>query len=611
MDSSSDIKKLLIDLNKKNLINEKQFIQALDDLKHIPEEIQNNLVPLIDMYGLQTTNAELQHFDQSLISIETKMNEIAQLWEKGALSKDETKTMLFELVSQKNRIKNLRKSLQLRIKTIISRLKQLNRTSDFDLETFISLLLQHDEEKKMEEITYKFSKSWEKYSKAHENEEEIKRVSQKLDELESDILGELMTPITEEDRVVFDLDDIIKPIDQDKKERPSLLKTKPLEKEFPEEELVQPVSTTQELKSLSIWDVVGKVAYDPNKSPIGLFRPPIVVKGTVYLPVVMEETLSISILKEKYREILKQAELDLKVTTTEKIKTKIAEVLGIPKNFVLQPSFFNQWLGNIGAENVSPTKPRLKKVHFIEARTVENFHSEFPTVKNEDLKQINVPAWIPAKGEIKIDSVQVGERIIGMAGSKFGSIDGIMNDTPFGQSFVIKRNVPPSFLLTMYLEGLGIQNLAELRFNIAKRLDIGEGEAFTAENLWVLNNRERLLISPHEIAASYYSVLPSAAFTFTNKIRAKIGVYFHSIPETFRYLIGKPLIEKNEEKGIIYGFSVNSGKFYILWSSKSPVDIIKEVGRKSSERYVNRFKRRMSLALGVSFQESLWPSNMA
>ena len=38
---------------------------------------------------------------------------------------------------------------------------------------------------------------------------------------------------------------------------------------------------------------------------------------------------------------------------------------------------------------------------------------------------------------------------------------------------------------------------------------------------------------------------------------------------------------------------------------------IKEVGRKSSERYVNRFKRRMSLALGVSFQESLWPSNMA
>jgi hypothetical protein len=561
------------------------------------------------MYGLQTANAELQHFDQSLLNIETKMKEIAQSWETGTLSKTETKTMLIELVSQKNRIKNLRKSLQLRIKTIISRLKQLNRMADFDLETFISLLLQHDEENKMEEITYKFRKSWEKYSKAHNNEEEIKRVSQKLDDLESDILSSLMTPITEEDRVVFDLDDIIRPIDQDKTQRPSLLKTKPKPKPFKEtyteEDLVKPISSAQEQQSLSIWDIVGKVAYDPNKSPIGLFRPPIVVKSTIYFPIVMEEPLSISILKEKYREILKQAELDLKVTTTEKIKTKIAEALGVPKNFVLQPSFFNQWLGNIGAEKVTPTKPHLKKVHFIEAIAIENFNSEYPTVKNEDLKQIDVPAWIPAKGETVIDSEQVGEGIIGMAGSNFGSIDGIMDDTPFGQSFVIKRKVPPSFLLTMYLEGLGIQNLAELQFNIAKKLNIGEGEVFTAENLWTLNSRERLLISPHEIAASYYSVLPSAAFTFTDKIRAKIGVYFHSIPETFRYLIGKPIIKKNEEKGIIYGFSVSYGKVYILWSSKSSVDIIKEVGRKSSERYVNRFKRRMSLALGVSFQESL------
>jgi len=100
---------------------------------------------------------------------------------------------------------------------------------------------------------------------------------------------------------------------------------------------------------------------------------------------------------------------------------------------------------------------------------------------------------------------------------------------------------------------LGKQNLAELRFYIAKELNVGEGEVFTAENLWLQNNKERLLISPHEIAVAYFAVLPTAAFTFTNHvICAKTGVYFHTVSETFRYLMGQPLT-MDDEKGLIYG----------------------------------------------------------
>ncbi|MFX0172278.1 MAG: hypothetical protein ACFE9L_10180 [Candidatus Hodarchaeota archaeon] len=607
----SDLKKILISLNKKNLINNNIFNRALEDLMNISEKDQNYLVPLIDMYGLQSANEELLHLDQSLISIEAKMNEVAQAWETGTYSKTETKTILSKLVLQKNRTNNLRKNLQLRRKAIISRLKRLNNIADFNLEEFISLLLQNNEEEKMGEITSKFKESWEKYSKDREDEVEIKHVSQKLDELESDILSSLMTPITEEDRVVFNLDDIISPIDQKKESYPSLLKTKVDKDIKAEEDQIKPTISIQTQQSFSIWDVVGKVVFNHNNNPIGLLRSPIVVKGTVFLPVVTEKPLSISILKEKYREILKQVDLDLKVTTTQEIKTIIANSLGVPTNFALQPSIFNQWLGNIGDERIIPAKPQLSKVYFIETTTIEDLSSDHLVVKNEDLKQISVPAWIPVRGEAVIDSVQVNEEIIGMAGSSFGSINGIMYDTPFGQSFVIKREVPPSYILTLFLEGLGIQNFSELRFTIAKKLNIGEGESFSAENLWSINNQERLLISPHEIATSYYSVLPSSAFTYTNKLRAKIGVYFHSVPETFRYLIGKSIIKKNEEKGMIYGYSVSNGNFYILWAPKSSIDIIKELGRKSSERYVNRFKRRMSLALGVSYKESSWPSNLA
>ncbi len=126
-----------------------------------------------------------------------------------------------------------------------------------------------------------------------------------------------------------------------------------------------------------------------------------------------------------------------------------------------------------------------------------------------------------------------------------------------------------------------------------------------------MNNQERLLISPHEIAVSYFSVLPAAAFAFSEVVRAKIGVYFHSVPETFRYLIGKPLNESSEENGLIYGFSVLKGNLFVLWSSKNAIEIIKELGRKSSEHYVNRFQRRVALALDIPPIESMWPSNLA
>ncbi|MHA2202552.1 MAG: hypothetical protein ACW991_02575, partial [Candidatus Hodarchaeales archaeon] len=205
----------------------------------------------------------------------------------------------------------------------------------------------------------------------------------------------------------------------------------------------------------------------------------------------------------------------------------------------------------------------------------------------------------------------IGQKVIGMAGSDFGLIAGIMDETPFGQCLVIERKIPPSYLLDLFLKGLRKETLAELRLTIAKELNIGEREVFSAENLWLMSNQERLLISPQEITASYFTVLPAAAFNFSDKVRAKTGVYFHSVPETFRYLIGKPLLRTEEETGLIYGFSVHQGELAIIWSSKDPIEVIKRLGKKSSEQYVNRLRRRISLALDISYEKSIWPSNLA
>lgn len=604
---SSNLKKFLFNLRKKEIISENQFIQALDKLKSPSTAVQNQLIPFLDMFGLQSIDLELQHLDQSIMDIDIEIKEIIKAWETGALSKDETKIVLTKLVSKKTILIQNREKLKLRIQTKVSRLMSLKKTSGFDLERFVSSLLQNADGEKIISLVTDFKDIWTKYTTGAIVEDELKQWPQRLDDVELEILNSLMVPINEENRVIFNLDDIIQPIDRNKDFKSSLLRYKERDSDENQLEVIDSIQT----KKISLpWDLVGSVAYDPNKNPIGLFRPPIVVNGTIFLPVVREKPLSLLTLKEKYRDVLKQAELDLTNTTTQKIKTTIANALKVPDELAMQPSFFNQWVSNIDAEAV-PTKPHLTKVWFVEMGSIDNLSSEIPTIKKERLKQIRIPAWIPASGGNVSKLIQTGQKIIGMAGSDFGSIAGIMHKTPFGQSLVIERKVPPSYLLDLYLKGLKKQNLAELRFAIAKKLNIGEGEAFDVNNLWHINNQERLLISPHEIAASFFTVLPAVAFTFSEKIRAKIGVYFHSIPESFRYLVGKPLMGTEKEKGVIYGFLVHQGEMQILWSSKNAVDIIKELGRKSSEQYVNRFTGRISLALGITQEECLWPSNLA
>lgn len=610
MSSSSNLKKVLLHLRDNNIISEKEYLKALEKLKDPSKVIPNQSIPLLDMFGLQRLDLELQHLDSSLEKIEKNMEEIARAWEKGSLSREKTKINITNLVRRKNGIIDLQKNFQIRIRAKISRLNKLNQHSRFDIENFASSFID-DEESVLTEMSSEFLRIWEKYSRGFLAESESDPVHQKLDDIETKILNSLMVPLKDGDRVVFDLDEVIKPIDEDKIPQPPLLEYKSSEENNSLNDIHSATENSiQSVESKSPWDFVGKVLYNANKSPIGIVRPPIIIKGETYLPLVMEEPLSIATLKEKYKDVLKQAELDLDVTTTQKIRNTIAKAMDVPEKIVLQPSIFNSWISDLGFETL-PTKPQLKKVHFLKASIINNKKLDDFYIEESDLIKLRLPVWIPARGETVVSAPVLGKKVIGMAGSSFGTIIGIMEDTPFGQSVIVKRDVPPSSLLTLYLEGLGLQNFAELRFTIAKKLKIGEGEVFSAKNLWTLNNQERLLISPHEIAVSYYAVLPTSAFIFHDIIKAKIGVYFHSIPEVFHHLIGKTFPKSADEKGIVYGFIVEQGRFYILWSSKDPIDMIKEVGRKSSEQYVNRFRRRMSLALGISYQDSLWPSNMA
>ena len=601
----NELEEILYNLFENELISKTAFDTSIKDLRLIPSNLNFPINPFLEMFELIKLDQNIKEVKESLIKLESQIEETANAWDTGDLSKETTKELIQKAVNERNQLLKIEKLLHNRLIRKYTSLKILDDSYFLDIEEFLTRILDDSTHARITEFVIEFQEIWRRCSENIILNRDIMK-PEEIDEVEIDILNSLISPIKESYHLKLDLHELIPPIKPIKEKDPIFSsKTNVISPDIIDESRL----TMDSKLEYEPWDYTGEVVY-VDTEPVGIVRPPIVVNDTIYLPIVKEKPLDTTRLKERYELVLKKAGIDVTATTIHQISELIAQKVKVPVSFGLQPSIFNNWINLLNIQ-VPPEKPELIKVRFLSYETVERMNTKNVVVKPEDLIQLEVSAWIPAPGECTVDKIDVGSLVIGMAGSIFGIISGVISSSPYGQALIIQREIPPSKLLEIFLTGLGKRNLSEYRVYVAKEFNISESEVFNPETLWKINNKERFLISPHEIVTSYYTVLPSAAFKFYKKIEAKIGVYFHSITETFRYLVGKPIFIDEMYKGIIYGFIVNNDEFFILWTAKDSVELIKEIGRKSSDQYVDRFQRRVSMALAIPPEESLWPNNLA
>ncbi|MHA1330157.1 MAG: hypothetical protein ACTSR2_03675 [Candidatus Hodarchaeales archaeon] len=594
-------------LKQTNLISESAYIRSINDLENLSPNPIYPINPILLMFNLIKAFQSYIWMRERVERIENEIKQAVVNWERGKLSKEDTKRILTNLVSQKNRFEKVKGHQLKRVKSLYSTIEDIDGTEYFDLDDYLLFLLDNSEMSAIIDFIVEFKDVWAICrNKIRESGAFVKK--EIVQEVETDILASLTPSLDSYNRVSFDLEEIL-PSFEDYQSNEELFNIERGVKEIQDKHSAEDKKKQGDISDP--WDYVGKIAFKEDKHPLALIRPPIVVKGIIYLPLVKEKPIEVSRIKKKYKKQFKQAGLPVEKVTLHEIRKHIAKKLGIPEEMGLQPTWFNKWLSLNSVVSI-PEKPVLSKVWFVKFEEIKTQAPQKVVIKEEQLETIRIPAWIPAPGSKIVHKEVIGKEIYGMAGSNFGRIVNLIESCPFGQALLTRREFPPSKILEVFLNGLGKQNISELRFFIAKTLGVGEGEAFTPENMWEINNKERILISPHYLISSYYTVLPAKAFEFNSRVQAKSGVYFHSIPETFRYLFGKEIfLEDNKKIGTIYGFDVSDLGFDILWTKKSAEEIIKEVGRKSSPQYIQRFKHRVSMALGVPSTASLWPSNLA
>ncbi|MHA2052738.1 MAG: hypothetical protein ACW99F_03975, partial [Candidatus Hodarchaeales archaeon] len=515
------------------------------------------------------------------------------------------------LVKTKQNIDYKQESIKKRIDDTLTNLRTILTNLGINPTTVFNLSPSNTQTIDEERILSTFIEIWRKFliEGGYETEKTLQR--HKMPQIESDILNAFITPISSQNQVKFQLEDIIKPL-------PDILTDRPLfaRSEIKEDQntgvLKSEGSINKKIKldKRELWDYVGDIVYTSEKRPLGLIRAPIQAQSEIYLPVVLEEDILFGEIKTKYSEIFEIANIDTKNIPTEEFRSLIANTLNIPSQLSFQPSFINEWL-NLHTNNMIPLKPRISNVWFLNSKKF-TFPKDPPiALKLKEVEKIQLKAWIPAPGSPPSFKLDKGMAIKGVGGTHFGTITGVIEQSPFGHSLLIQREIPPSNLMDQYLEGLEKRNLAELRFYLSKKLKIGEGEVFSVDNLWKINFQERLLLSPHELSLAYYSLIPSAAFHQKDVLKAKIGIFFHHISESLRFLKGKSLYKENNHFGTIYGFKIEENQFYILFTPLTTDELVQEIGRKHSEQQVDRFRKRISLALAIPQDESLLPNNLA
>ncbi|GAG75220.1 unnamed protein product, partial [marine sediment metagenome] len=210
-----DLKKLLISLRKKGVIDENTFIQSLDKMTASSLEGHFQFAPLVDMIGVLDNDSAMLVLENSLKNIKNEMKRVARAWEEENLSRDETKEKLTLLVQQQKYLIRDYESLQSRIMIKISRLEKIKKFSDFSIDELISSLIHHSDDVKIKDLANKFSKILIKYTEKKKLGEQVIQPQIELDTVEIDILNSLITPIVEKTPIVFNLEEIIKPVEDE------------------------------------------------------------------------------------------------------------------------------------------------------------------------------------------------------------------------------------------------------------------------------------------------------------------------------------------------------------------------------------------------------------
>jgi hypothetical protein len=301
-----------VKLRKDDLLNENLLINRLNELESLRSiNSKPPLEPFFAIVRIVDQNNELEKVKKRIIQLESVIEDVISSWENTELSNDKARKKITHLVSSKQSLSKHQEHLTLTISTSVNRLQTLLNLSGIrSQDLFIS-----QNNKKIDEIHSACKSIWDRVQKSDILSMDSKELKS-LSIIETDILDAFVTPISEQNQIKFELGELIKPL-------PEIISPQTLlQKSLKSGELTKTEGIIPD--QVDLWSFVGKIATTQQKIPLGLFRAPVSTQNQLYLPIVLEESVTFSEIKKKLGSQFDSFNIDPEDITTEEFQKIIA-----------------------------------------------------------------------------------------------------------------------------------------------------------------------------------------------------------------------------------------------------------------------------------------------
>ena len=371
--------------------------------------------------------------------------------------------------------------------------------------------------------------------------------------------------------------------------------------------------------AIAAWDIVDKIIADAQKRFIGFTGPPLLHQGSITIPILIENEPSHESLDRVFETMHPGSFESDSEQRKEYLRSEISSFLKIPEYIALLPRYIRNYCAK---KNIKcPLKPEEFKQKIKGIISFQKIKRENGTIiaNENDINLLNTDQRKHlAKMKIvpfpisKIEEKTLTKKPLTSHLQKhLGTIIEILNHPNNGAILVYEAFYPDKKILDQTLKNLkkSIKNDYEeklwyLRFSIAKKLNIGEGDALKPEILAKFCLLEQIPLPPHEVISGYlkWVFMGFISETMKDRVILKRNAFQKPIKHAYPVACKKVVDQEENPLGTAIGITIekneNGEELVLQYSTKTLEETaLEEFEEEEKTNILNTLKESTETAL--------------
>jgi len=355
--------------------------------------------------------------------------------------------------------------------------------------------------------------------------------------------------------------------------------------------------------AVAVWDIVDKIIINAQKRFIGFTGPPLLQKGAIMVPILVENDPSQESLDMFFETLYPGLFENDSEQRKESLRSEISSFLKIPEYIALLPRYIRNYCAKKNIKCPLKSEEFKQKIKGIipfqqikrENGTIIINEDDINLLDSDQRERLAKMKVVPFPIS-KIEKRNLTKKpLISYLQKHLGIIIEILNHPNLGAILVYETFFPNKKILDQILKNLKTpikssyeENLWYVRFEISKKLDLGEGDALKPENLVKFCLLEQIPLTPQEVVSGYlkWVFMGFVSETMKNCVVLKRNAFQKPIKHAYSLACKQVLDQEEIPLGIAIGIikeENENGEELLLQYSTKTLEELEEFEEEANE----------------------------